>query len=164
MTQNDVILLRPRPYATLAGTFVLLPLLPQPKPLKPLPSELWTEILAFAFCDENESTTLWSWSFLTVCKSFSVSNRPPSLIVCSQYLHRKLPYPYSIPLSGSCNYQALLNSIRGCIPPTRNGIQSAASHILAQVAGCRDWTFLNWYSKGRQEHCTWTHCSRRYSL
>lgn len=80
MTPDDVILLRPRPYAKLAGTFVLLPLLPQPKPLTPLPSEIWTEILAFAFCNEKEDTTLWSWSFLTVCKSFSVSDPSTSLV------------------------------------------------------------------------------------
>lgn len=84
MSPDDVILLRPRPYARLAGTFVLLPLLPQPKALKPLPSEIWTEILAFAFCDENADTTLWSWSFLTVCRSFAVSILLfVNLIVCS---------------------------------------------------------------------------------
>ncbi|KDR85596.1 hypothetical protein GALMADRAFT_53571 [Galerina marginata CBS 339.88] len=67
---GTAILLHPRPYAKFAGALLLLPLLPQPKPLKPLPSEIWTEILAFAFASPSACERAWPWSFLTICKSF----------------------------------------------------------------------------------------------
>ncbi|KIM47623.1 hypothetical protein M413DRAFT_22255 [Hebeloma cylindrosporum] len=69
---ETTIFLRPRPYAKFAGTLILLPLLPRPKPLKPLPSEIWGQIMALAFAREvgDLETARWSWSVLTVCKSF----------------------------------------------------------------------------------------------
>lgn len=78
MSATDTsILLRPRPYAKCSGTLLLLPLLPRRKSLKPLPSEIWTEILAFAillYGTGNESSLMrkWGWSLTTVCKAFSV--------------------------------------------------------------------------------------------
>ncbi|KAH9858234.1 hypothetical protein C2E23DRAFT_769862 [Lenzites betulinus] len=45
--------LKPRPLARTPSSFLLLPLLPSKPPLKPLPSEIWAQILqnAFAFYD-----------------------------------------------------------------------------------------------------------------
>ncbi|KAF9486337.1 hypothetical protein BDN70DRAFT_869829 [Pholiota conissans] len=74
---TTVILLRPRPYAKSSGTLLLLPLLPHRKPLKSLPSEIWTEIFGFAFksCATGyESARFiyrWAWSSITICKAFS---------------------------------------------------------------------------------------------
>ncbi|PPQ79855.1 hypothetical protein CVT25_002911 [Psilocybe cyanescens] len=70
---GTAILLRPRPYANFSGTLLLLPLLPQPKTLKPLPSEIWTEIFAFAFTGYSgrSGAKPWAWSTLTICKSFN---------------------------------------------------------------------------------------------
>ena len=72
---ETTIFLRPRPYAKLAGTLVLLPLLPRPKPLTPLPSEIWGQIMTLAFARDvgDTETAPWSWSVLTVCKAFHVS-------------------------------------------------------------------------------------------
>ena len=72
---ETTIFLRPRPYAKFAGTLTLLPLLPQPKPLKPLPSEIWGHIMTLAFARDvgDPETASWSWSVLTVCKAFQVS-------------------------------------------------------------------------------------------
>ncbi|KAJ7292745.1 hypothetical protein C8J57DRAFT_1110797 [Mycena rebaudengoi] len=58
------ILLRPRPYAQYAGSFFLVALLPPPKLLPSLPSEIWAEI--FAFVAKSQAV----WPLLTVCKSF----------------------------------------------------------------------------------------------
>ncbi|KAF8899136.1 hypothetical protein BD779DRAFT_1666859 [Infundibulicybe gibba] len=44
MSSDLNILLKPRPYARASGELLLLPLLPQREPFKPLPSEIWTEI------------------------------------------------------------------------------------------------------------------------
>jgi hypothetical protein len=71
MSSNQtIILLRPRPLAKFSSAFLLLPLLPHPKPLRPLPAELWSKIFAYALaCEEAK----WSWSLLRVCKGFKVS-------------------------------------------------------------------------------------------
>lgn len=67
MSTSQTILLRPRPLAKFSGAFLLLPLLPHPKPLRPLPAELWSKIFAYALaCEEAK----WSWSLLRVCKGF----------------------------------------------------------------------------------------------
>ncbi|KAF8167479.1 hypothetical protein B0H34DRAFT_646177 [Crassisporium funariophilum] len=70
--ETTQVLLRPRPYAQYSGTLLLLPLLPHRKPLKPLPSEIWTEIISFALaCGvTGEMDSSWSWSVVMVCKSF----------------------------------------------------------------------------------------------
>ncbi|KAJ7455913.1 hypothetical protein B0H11DRAFT_2066257, partial [Mycena galericulata] len=57
------ILLRPRPYAQRAGSFMLVALLPPPKPAPSLPSEIWTGIFEFLGIEAL-------WSLLTVCKLF----------------------------------------------------------------------------------------------
>ncbi|KAF7302945.1 F-box domain-containing protein [Mycena kentingensis (nom. inval.)] len=44
---SSTILLTPRPYAQYAGSFMLVALLPPPKQLPELPSELWSEILRY---------------------------------------------------------------------------------------------------------------------
>ncbi|KAG9314160.1 hypothetical protein JVU11DRAFT_4946 [Chiua virens] len=45
---SETILLCPRPLARYGGRFVLLPLLPQQPPLKPLPAEIWSKIFSLA--------------------------------------------------------------------------------------------------------------------
>lgn len=50
------ILLRPRPFATSSGRFILLPLLPQRPATKPLPTEIWTRILSFVFAHYDRSS------------------------------------------------------------------------------------------------------------
>ncbi|KAK0465482.1 uncharacterized protein EV420DRAFT_1514565 [Desarmillaria tabescens] len=44
MSATSTILLTPRPYANLAGSFILVPLLPSPKPKKVFPAEIWDEV------------------------------------------------------------------------------------------------------------------------
>ncbi|CAA7268031.1 unnamed protein product [Cyclocybe aegerita] len=70
---NTTILLRPRPYERFSGSLLLLPLLPEPKPVKPLPAEIWSDIIAFALglrVPVESETTAWSWSLLKISKSF----------------------------------------------------------------------------------------------
>lgn len=67
------IFLCPRPYAQLSGQLLLLPLLPYPKPLKPLPSEIWTEIFAYVLQDDD---TAFASPLLRVCKAFKETALP----------------------------------------------------------------------------------------
>ncbi|PPQ64245.1 hypothetical protein CVT24_008648 [Panaeolus cyanescens] len=68
------VFLKPRPFEKAAGTFLLLPLLPQPRPMKPLPVEVWAQIFAFSLAakenDHNDGYPLKSLDFLIICKSF----------------------------------------------------------------------------------------------
>lgn len=50
------ILLQPRPLSRVAGCFTLLPLLPHRREMIPLPGEVWTKILKYAF-DHYDSET-----------------------------------------------------------------------------------------------------------
>ncbi|KAF9469673.1 hypothetical protein BDZ94DRAFT_1151715 [Collybia nuda] len=68
-TGSQSILLRPRPYAQFSGTLLLLPLLPHRKPVKPLPSEIWTAIFAYALQHDGEEPSLAA-PLLRVCKAF----------------------------------------------------------------------------------------------
>ncbi|KAJ6601275.1 hypothetical protein DFH09DRAFT_1127332 [Mycena vulgaris] len=61
------ILLRPRPYAQYAGSFFLVALLPPPKPIPSLPSEIWSEIIESAVVELGFPVL---WSLLTVSKLF----------------------------------------------------------------------------------------------
>ncbi|KAJ7110361.1 hypothetical protein C8R43DRAFT_165613 [Mycena crocata] len=67
MSSTQSILLRPRPYAHCAGSFFLVALLPPPKPVPFLPSEIWTCIFEFVAI-QPESRALWS--LLTACRLF----------------------------------------------------------------------------------------------
>ncbi|KAJ7762421.1 hypothetical protein DFH07DRAFT_410913 [Mycena maculata] len=60
---TSTILLRPRPFAQPAGSFFLVALLPPPKPVPALPSEIWAGIFEFAAVQAL-------WSLLTVSKLF----------------------------------------------------------------------------------------------
>lgn len=71
MSSTDTVLLRPRPYARYAGVLLLVPLLPQQKPLKALPAEVWAKIFAYVLASgSNEGV---SWWLAEVCKPFHVS-------------------------------------------------------------------------------------------
>ncbi|KAJ7492093.1 hypothetical protein FB451DRAFT_516219 [Mycena latifolia] len=61
------ILLRPRPYAQYAGSFFLVALLPPPKPVPSLPSEVWAEVFKSAAIQSGFPAL---WTLLTVCKLF----------------------------------------------------------------------------------------------
>ncbi|KAI0253818.1 hypothetical protein BJV78DRAFT_1274337 [Lactifluus subvellereus] len=76
-TEAPVIFLRPRPLARSPGSFILLPLLPRPRPLKPLPSEVWSKVLSYVI-DDGEDGRMGAperrvlfrekWRLLFVCK------------------------------------------------------------------------------------------------
>jgi hypothetical protein len=81
-TESPAIFLWPRPLARTPGSFVLLPLLPQPGPLKPLPAEVWSKVLSYVVNDQEDGLMSISdrrellrkkWKLLFVCKSWLVS-------------------------------------------------------------------------------------------
>jgi len=67
---TERVFLCPRPYAQLSGQLLLLPLLPHRKPLKFLPSEIWTVI--FAYVLQFDGDTACASPLLKVCKAFKV--------------------------------------------------------------------------------------------
>jgi len=73
MSSSTTILLRPRPFAKYAGFLLLIPLLPEPKPLKFLPAEIWADIFSYVMESECNGDTTWAWSLTQVSKSFYVS-------------------------------------------------------------------------------------------
>ncbi|KAI0259920.1 hypothetical protein BC834DRAFT_973836 [Gloeopeniophorella convolvens] len=75
-TEAPAIFLRPRPLARSPGSFILLPLLPQPRPLKPLPAEIWSKVLSYIVHNDEDGRmsvpqqrALWRerWRLLFVC-------------------------------------------------------------------------------------------------
>lgn len=95
---ETTVLLKPRPLARYAGSFVLLPLLPKRPPLKPLPAEIWGTVIRMAIEETNVNeyraagrTSLWNvhdqerarkgkekahgtfkWGLALVCKELKV--------------------------------------------------------------------------------------------
>ncbi|GLB35773.1 hypothetical protein LshimejAT787_0300610 [Lyophyllum shimeji] len=69
MSSSQSILLSPRPYARFSGKLLLLPLLPAPKPLKSLPSEIWSEIIAYVLLSEGPRAA--AGPLLRICKGFT---------------------------------------------------------------------------------------------
>ncbi|KAI6008402.1 hypothetical protein F5J12DRAFT_828519 [Pisolithus orientalis] len=72
---SDTLLLCPRPLARCAGRLLLLPLLPQRPPLKPLPSEIWSEVFSFVLSESLAANPLADrarlcMSLVMVCRSF----------------------------------------------------------------------------------------------
>jgi hypothetical protein len=61
--------------AQYSGALLLLPLLPQRRPLKPLPSEVWTKIFRYTL-HPNSSRPTSRTSLLTICKVFTVRVAP----------------------------------------------------------------------------------------
>jgi hypothetical protein len=82
-TETPTIFLQPRPLARHPGSFILLPLLPGPQPVKPLPADVWSTILAYVIDDEDDqigtpvperrTRSRERWRLLFVCKSWVVS-------------------------------------------------------------------------------------------
>jgi hypothetical protein len=81
-TETPAIFLQPRPLARTPGSFVLLRLLPQPRPVKPLPAEVWFKVLSYVVDDgedgrmglpERRARSRKKWELLFVCKSWVVS-------------------------------------------------------------------------------------------
>jgi hypothetical protein len=82
-TETPAVFLRPRPLARAPGSFILLPLLPQPRPAKPLPAEVWSKVLSYVISDqedgrvgvpERRALLRKRWKLLFVCKSWVVSS------------------------------------------------------------------------------------------
>lgn len=79
-TETPTIFLQPRPLARHPGSFILLPLLPGPQPVKPLPADVWSTILAYVIDDEDDqigtpvperrTRSRERWRLLFVCKSW----------------------------------------------------------------------------------------------
>lgn len=76
-TETPAIFLQPRPLARTPGRFVLLPLLPRPRPVKPLPEEVWSQVLSYVIDDgadcrmdvpEKRARFRKKWDLLFVCK------------------------------------------------------------------------------------------------
>ncbi|TDL28034.1 hypothetical protein BD410DRAFT_712654 [Rickenella mellea] len=74
---QDTVVLRPRPLARSAGILILVPLLPKPAPLKPLPGEIWSRILAIVIDDPRSSSIHRGvkpkhskWDLVLVCRQF----------------------------------------------------------------------------------------------
>jgi hypothetical protein len=82
-TDTSTIFLQPRPLARYPGSFVLLPLLPRPRTVKPLPAEVWSKVLSYVIDEEDgrigipvpERRARWRerWRLLLVCKPWVVS-------------------------------------------------------------------------------------------
>jgi len=81
-TESSTIFLSPRPLARSPGSFILLPLLPRPRPVKPLPAEVWSKVLSYVVHDgednpmgvpERHALLREKWKLLFVCKSWAVS-------------------------------------------------------------------------------------------
>ena len=81
-TETPAVFLRPRPLACAPGSFILLPLLPKPRPAKPLPAEVWSKVLSYVIGDpedgrvdipERRALLRKRWKLLFVCKSWLVS-------------------------------------------------------------------------------------------
>jgi len=82
-TENPAVFLRPRPLARTPGSFILLPLLPQPRPAKPLPAEVWSKVLSYVINNqedgrvgvpERRALLRDRWQLLFVCRSWAVSS------------------------------------------------------------------------------------------
>ncbi|KAI0040277.1 hypothetical protein FA95DRAFT_1599491 [Auriscalpium vulgare] len=78
-TETASVFLRPRPLARSPSSFLLLPLLPKRAPLKELPSEVWSKVLAYVVHNEDDDklegehkrTQLRArWNILLVCKTW----------------------------------------------------------------------------------------------
>ncbi|KIJ65066.1 hypothetical protein HYDPIDRAFT_89048 [Hydnomerulius pinastri MD-312] len=77
---SETILLCPRPLARYAGRFLLLPLLPHQPPLKPLPSEIWTNIFSLAvFATASEAPQRKSADGARMCFSLMLEVALPLL-------------------------------------------------------------------------------------
>jgi hypothetical protein len=81
-TETPAIFLQPRPLARTPGRFVLLPLLPRPRPVKPLPAEIWSKVLSYVINDgadcrmgvpEKRARLRKKWELLFVCTPWVVS-------------------------------------------------------------------------------------------
>ncbi|KAH9967987.1 hypothetical protein BC827DRAFT_461852 [Russula dissimulans] len=79
-TESPAVFLRPRPLARTPGSFILLPLLPRPRPVKPLPAEVWSKVLSYVVDDgeddrmrvpERRALLREKWKLLFVCKSWA---------------------------------------------------------------------------------------------
>lgn len=82
-TETPAVFLRPRPLARTPGSFILLPLLPQPRPAKSLPAEVWSKVLSYVISDQEDGRVdvparrallRNRWELLFVCKSWAVSS------------------------------------------------------------------------------------------
>lgn len=140
------ILLQPRPFAKCAGVLLVVPLLPEPKPLKDLPLETWAEI--FSYVIESEGSDTWSWSLTQVCKSFYVSADVIFKLIleittfASKLLFPSFTHPFVSP-----GYQPLRSSTNNYMLQTRSGILFDEYLIPLQDDGFAQLTPLGFHLK-----------------
>ncbi len=80
-TESPAVFLKPRPLSRHPGSFLLLPLLPRPRPVKPLPAEVWSKVLSYVIDDEDGRIGVSEkrvrfrerWRLLFICKPWVVS-------------------------------------------------------------------------------------------
>ncbi|KAI6031530.1 hypothetical protein BKA83DRAFT_4201769 [Pisolithus microcarpus] len=82
---SDTLLLCPRPLARYAGRLLLLPLLPRRPPLKPLPSEIWSEVFSFVLLESIATNP--SVDKARLCMSLAM--------VCRRFKDVALPLMYA---------------------------------------------------------------------
>lgn len=144
LPSSETILLQPRQYAQHPGKLLLLPLLPVPKPTRPLPIEIWSEIFIFAAASSGRDVTTWSFSYLTICKSLkvffsriSLLNSLNSLNNHIVSLHRTLLYQSFTPKSTFGPLTILRTFTTASSLPNRNGTLSGGYHIQPPDAGSK---------------------------
>lgn len=135
MSCTHSILLRPRPYAQHAGSFFLVALLPPPKIVPSLPSELWSAIFEFVAIQPGLRQL---WSLLTVCRRFKVSAQPASLPKCTNSnARRKLCCRCCTQASQLQTFIPSRNSWHDYTLRTSDGIRFVESHSRRLADGCR---------------------------
>ncbi|KAI9446796.1 hypothetical protein H4582DRAFT_1908448 [Lactarius indigo] len=89
-TETPTIFLQPRPLARYPGSFVLLPLLPRPRQVRPLPAEVWSKVLSYVIDDED------GWICVPVPERRArLRERWRLLFVCKPWVEIVLPLLYS---------------------------------------------------------------------
>ncbi|KAH9174184.1 hypothetical protein EDB89DRAFT_1849203 [Lactarius sanguifluus] len=89
-TETPTIFLQPRPLARYPGSFVLLPLLPRPRLVKPLPAEVWSKVLSYVIEDEDGRIGV-----PVPEKRVRLRERWRLLFVCKPWVEIVLPLLYS---------------------------------------------------------------------
>lgn len=89
-TETPTIFLQPRPLARYPGSFVLLPLLPRPRLVKPLPAEVWSKVLSYVIEDEDGRIGV-----PVLERRVRLRERWRLLFVCKPWVEIVLPLLYS---------------------------------------------------------------------
>ncbi|THH11050.1 hypothetical protein EW145_g897 [Phellinidium pouzarii] len=95
--ESDKVLLRARPYARYAGSFVLVPLLPKPTPLAPLPAEVWRKVITMVIESDSDSYRKYSLDTADQVKASQkgVWSKWNLALVCKELKNTALPILYA---------------------------------------------------------------------